>query len=197
MIVADVVATYDTPQEPKTNGHGLAEKMPAVSVLCHVTFPLGEYPDTVAVQVVDCPAWTFDGEQDNTVDDNFGEMVTVAEPKLPKLLGSAVPGEYVPVTLTPPALVVATVTLQVPETSVHGLPETVALPAPEEVVALKATVPAGVPYPVTVAVHVLEEPTVTGLPQVTKVVVVALLTVIDDDGGLVVVDIVLSVACIS
>jgi len=63
MVGADVEATYVTAQAPPDSVHvGAGEKFPNPA-LAHVTVPVGELPDIVAVHVEEAPSVTDEGEQ--------------------------------------------------------------------------------------------------------------------------------------
>lgn len=52
VISAEAVAVYEMPHEPEMRVQGFAENMPDLSVVCHETTPVGEWPPcTVALQV--------------------------------------------------------------------------------------------------------------------------------------------------
>jgi len=82
MVGADVEATYVTAQAPPESVHvGAGEKFPNPA-LVHVTVPVGELPDIVAVHVEEAPSVRDEGEQVTdvvvvalTLDDEVDEVV--------------------------------------------------------------------------------------------------------------------------
>lgn len=120
VIVADCVGVYVIPHEADERVHGFAEKMPPLSVDCQVMIPVGEYPTTVALQVLGLPTRRVAGEQITLVVLVAGETVRVVEPELPMLLESP---EYVANIVAPPAPVVETDTKHVPDARVQNVGE--------------------------------------------------------------------------
>jgi len=85
---SEVGSLYETEQDPEARSQEGLESAPAALPLDHPTEPVGEWPDTVAVQTVESPAVIEIGSQLITVVVWMAMTLNENVPELPRFLES-------------------------------------------------------------------------------------------------------------